>query len=80
MPSAFFKAGNDFYERAKQRRRVKMSYTATRYHQPNDEFDSRWRLDGAVADTRLILDCLLRVANSDEVPTWAPGDEFEKLR
>ncbi len=80
VPSAFFKAGSDFFENAVSRKRVKMSYTATRYHQPNDEFDERWRLDGAVADSRLILECMLRVANAQEAPTWAPGDEFEKLR
>ncbi len=80
VPAAYFKAGSDFLERAPQRRRVKASYTTVRYHQPNDEFDARWRLGGAVADARLILECLLNVANADEEPTWTAGDEFEKLR
>jgi Zn-dependent M28 family amino/carboxypeptidase len=80
VPSAFFKAGNDFFERRAAKRRVKNSYTAVRYHQPNDEFDDRWDLTGAVEDTRLILECLLRVADADDAPSWTPGDEFEKLR
>ena len=80
MPSAYFKAGNDFYERADGRRRLKRSYTATRYHQPDDEYDARFNLEGAVLDTRLCLECLLLVANAPDVPTWTPGDEFEKLR
>lgn len=80
VPSAFFKAGNDFYERGDVRRRVKLSYTGTHYHQPSDEFDSRWNLDGAVDDTRLILEALLRVDAADAAPRWAKGDEFEKLR
>ncbi len=80
VPSAYFKAGSDFVERRSAKRRVKASYTATRYHQPNDEFDDRWDLSGAVEDTRLILECLLRAADADEPPHWAPGDEFEKLR
>lgn len=80
VPAAFFKAGVDFLENAQGRRRVKASYTSTRYHQPNDQFDDRWNLDGAVEDTRLILECLLRVANTDATPTWTPGDEFEGRR
>jgi Zn-dependent M28 family amino/carboxypeptidase len=80
VPSAYFKAGIDFLERGDVRRRIKASYTATRYHQPDDEFDERWNLDGAVEDTRLLLECLLRVADADDAPAWTPGDEFEKLR
>ena len=80
VPAAYFKAGGDFVERRSAKRRVKASYTTVRYHQPNDEFDSRWDLTGAVDDTRLILECLLHTANADEAPAWAPGDEFEKAR
>lgn len=80
VPAAYFKAGHDFFENSEGRNRVKNAYTTVHYHQPSDEFDERWNLDGAVADTRLILECLLQCANSDTVPTWTPGDEFEKLR
>lgn len=80
VPSAYFKAGNDFLERARARRRVKGAYLTRYYHQPSDEYDSRWRLDGAAADLRLILECLVRAAEADRAPAWAPGDEFEKLR
>jgi Zn-dependent M28 family amino/carboxypeptidase len=80
VPSAYFKAGNDFLERGDVKRRVKLSYTAIRYHQPSDAFDARWNLEGAVEDTRLILECILRVADADAAPTWTPGDEFEKHR
>lgn len=80
VPAAYFKAGHDFYESSEGRNRVKNMYTSVHYHQPSDQFDERWNLDGAVADTRLILECLLHCANSDTVPTWTAGDEFEKLR
>ena len=80
VPAAYFKAGNDFLESGDKRRRVKRAYTTVHYHQPSDQFDARWNLDGAVADTRMILECLARVANGDDAPTWTPGDEFEKLR
>ncbi len=80
VPAAYFKAGSDFIKNREGKRRVKRSYTAVRYHQPNDEFDERWDLSGAVADSRLIMECLLEAANADAAPTWTKGDEFEKLR
>jgi len=80
VPAAYFKAGSDFLDRPEDRRRIKNTYTAVDYHQPSDEMSGFWNLHGAAADARLILECLLRVANADEPPTWTPGDEFEKLR
>ncbi len=80
IPSVYFKAGQDFLEDADVKRRVQLAYTATHYHQPSDEFDRRWRLDGAVEDARLMLDLLVRMANDATAPAWTPGDEFEKAR
>ncbi len=80
IPSAFFKAGSRFTEKNTGRTRIKRMYTTVHYHQPSDEFDDRWVLDGAVADMHFILECLVRTANSDAAPTWTPGDEFEKNR
>lgn len=80
VPSAYFKAGNDFYEKRETRRRAKLLYTSTKYHQPSDEYRAGWNLEGAVEDTRLILECMVRCANAPTEPTWTPGDEFEKLR
>ncbi len=80
VPAAYFKAGKDFLDRPEDRRRMKASYTATSYHKPSDEIAPWWRLDGAAADVRLLLACLLRCADADAAPTWTPGDEFAKLR
>src|SRR5690606_23720706 len=81
VPSAYFKAGSVFLEKADARRRIKALYTNTYYHQPSDEYDPvRWQMDGAVEDARLMLECLVRIADDPEPPCWAPGDEFEKLR
>ena len=46
----------------------------------SDQYETKWNLHGAVEDSRLILECLLKTANADEAPKWTPGDEFEKLR
>ena len=80
VPSAYFKAGGDFLENREGRQRLKASYTTVHYHQPSDQYDPRWLLDGAAADLRLIVECLVRCADADAPPRWTPGDEFEARR
>lgn len=82
VPAAYFKGGGDFVDeaRAANKRRAKASYTTVMYHQPNDEFNPQADLSGAIADLRLIDALLRRIADDDAMPTWTPGDEFEKLR
>ena len=80
VPSAYFKAGSDFLENPEGRRRLKASYTATHYHQPSDELDPRWNLDGAVADLQLTFECLVRCADAEVAPTWTADDEFAQRR
>lgn len=80
VPAAYFKAGKDFLDRPEDRKRMKASYTTVHYHQPTDEIAPWWNLDGAVSDLQILLECMLRVANDDAVPTWTPGDEFANVK
>lgn len=80
VPCAYFKAGSDFLEDGDKRRRIKQAYTTFHYHQPSDQFDERWKLEGAVDDLRLMLECLLRTCSDPQPPHWTAGDEFEKAR
>jgi len=50
------------------------------YHQPSDEYDPDWNLDGAIRDIRLLYRVGRRLAEKDELPAWNPGDEFEAAR
>jgi Zn-dependent M28 family amino/carboxypeptidase len=50
------------------------------YHQPSDEFDPTWNLDGAIEDARLLMHVGLEVAQRPQMPQWNPGDEFEAAR
>jgi hypothetical protein len=59
---------------------MKASYTTVHYHQPTDEIAAWWNLDGAVSDLQILLECMLRVANDDAVPTWTEGDEFANVK
>jgi hypothetical protein len=56
------------------------AYERTHYHQPSDELDPSWDLSGAVEDAQLLFVTGERVANSDALPAWKPGDEFAKRR
>ena len=55
-------------------------YTADRYHQPADEYDPSWNLEGMAQDGQLMLDLGRKLANSTEWPEWKAGSEFKLTR
>jgi Zn-dependent M28 family amino/carboxypeptidase len=55
-------------------------YDKNRYHQPSDEFDPKWDYGGMIEDAQLGFYTGLVVANTPQMPTWNPGDEFEAVR
>jgi Zn-dependent M28 family amino/carboxypeptidase len=61
-------------------REVIEEYTKVRYHQPSDQLDETWKLDGAVEDVQLMTTCALRIADGANMPAWKAGDEFEAAR
>lgn len=56
------------------------TYIENHYHQPSDEYNPDWNLEGAVMDLQLAFQVALKVANKEEMPQWTPGDEFEAIR
>ena len=54
-------------------------YIQKNYHQPSDEVGD-WDLSGAVEDIRLLYLVGYTVANSNDMPSWNKGDEFEGAR
>ncbi|HKA89992.1 MAG TPA: M28 family peptidase [Haliangiales bacterium] len=61
-------------------RELHEKFTRERYHQPSDQIDDRWNLDGAVEDVQLIAVTALRIADAPRMPEWRKGDEFEAAR
>ncbi len=55
-------------------------YTAERYHQPADEYDPSWNLEGMAQDGQLMLDLGRKLANSTTWPEWKAGSEFKLTR
>ncbi len=53
------------------------AYRDAHYHQVSDEIRDEWELSGMVRDLRIVFRTALRIADADEMPRWAPGNEFE---
>jgi Zn-dependent M28 family amino/carboxypeptidase len=78
VPALSFGGGQDYVGRpAGWGKAQQDAWVAQRYHQPSDEVDASWNLDGMVEDIQLVAAALLRVADRREPPRWTPGDEFE---
>ena len=81
VPAAYLKSGLDYvsHDRKWGRERIE-EFEKTRYHQPSDQMDGTWDLDGAIDDVRLLAVVGLRVAGAEKMPAWRAGDEFEAAR
>jgi Zn-dependent M28 family amino/carboxypeptidase len=53
-------------------------FTASRYHQPGDEYREDFDLRGAVQLSNVVLGFVRLVADSPDVPTWNPDAEFRR--
>ncbi len=81
VPAVFLDTGTDFLGHPAGWGKEQIEhYEAARYHQPSDEFDTSWNFDGMIEDARLGFEVGLEVANADAMPSWRPGDEFERVR
>ncbi|KRB50610.1 MAG: M28 family metallopeptidase [Pseudomonadota bacterium] len=56
------------------------AYNVDRYHQPADEYDPSWNLEGVAADGQLVLDLGRKLANTTSWPEWKAGSEFKLTR
>jgi Zn-dependent M28 family amino/carboxypeptidase len=81
VPAMYLKPGTDYVDRPPEWGREQQEhYTSVHYHQPSDEYSDSWDLSGLVEDALLGYWTGLAIANTDEMPQWNPGDEFEAAR
>lgn len=81
VPAIWFRSGTRFRGRPEGWGKEQFqNWIATHYHQPIDEVDAAWNLDGLVEDARLAFWLGSIVADRQDVPAWYPGDEFEDVR
>lgn len=59
---------------------IAQAYNEQRYHKPMDEYSDSWDLSGNVEDITALFEVGKEIAESDDWPTWYPGNEFEAIR
>jgi Zn-dependent M28 family amino/carboxypeptidase len=81
VPAIWFKSGVDFIgQEAGWGEKQYADWIQNKYHQPADEVEDSWIMDGLVEDAQLGFMLAAAVANADITPTWYAGDEFEATR
>ena len=81
VPAVYLDPGMDFVDRPPGWGKEQVDhFTDVNYHQPSDEYDPSWNLDGMISDAQLGFWVGLAIANADEMPSWNEGDEFEATR
>ena len=81
IPALYIDTGTDFIDRPPKWGTQQIeAFEANHYHQPSDEFDPGWNFEGMIEDARLGFLTGLTIGNSEQMPHWVPGDEFEAVR
>lgn len=82
IPALYTNTGIDNIEKgADYGRDVQREYTAKYYHKPSDEYDpSRWKIDGAVEDLKLLFNVGKKISMESTWPQWKPTSEFKVIR
>jgi len=80
-PAMYFGRSTDYIGKpADWGRQQEEQWTEHIYHQPSDEITSEWVFDGMIEDASIGFYAGWLIAQSDAMPTWNPGDEFEATR
>lgn len=74
IPALYLQAGRDYVEDLGF---DPAAFRLEHYHQVSDRIHPEWDLTGLERDMRVLYEVALRVANDDDQPRWAPGNEFE---
>jgi len=81
VPMLYIDGGEDFVNGGKAAGAAyQESYTANRYHGPDDEYDPKWDWSVARPDLELEYKIGRMIAVSTSWPNWVAGDEFRRIR
>jgi Zn-dependent M28 family amino/carboxypeptidase len=81
IPALFIENGIDDIAKGKEfGKKMQDEYNENNYHQPSDEFDSTWTLEGAINDLKILFKLGKRIAFEEKMPMWKPGSEFKAIR
>jgi Zn-dependent M28 family amino/carboxypeptidase len=82
IPALYTGTGIDHFEKGKEYgKQLQDEYVAKYYHKPSDEYDTtRWNLEGAVEDLKLLFNVGKRLSVETTWPQWKTGSEFKTIR
>ncbi|MBX2965780.1 MAG: M20/M25/M40 family metallo-hydrolase [Cyclobacteriaceae bacterium] len=82
IPALYTGTGIDHVEKgAEYGKQLQDDYVAKYYHKPSDEYDtSRWNLEGAVDDAKLLFNVGKKLSFETTWPQWKEGSEFKAVR
>ena len=81
VPAVSFSSGEDLVNGGRAAGEAwSKAYNTDRYHQPADEYDPSWNLQGIAQDGDLMTELGRQLANSTTWPSWKEGSEFKAVR
>lgn len=81
VPAIFTGSGIDVVGKGKEYgKKLEDDYTSKNYHQPSDNYDPNWTMEGGISDLKLLFLVGKRMAFSDKWPQWKSGSEFKNIR
>lgn len=80
VPAVYINTGRSFVGQPDGYWNEMQQRAGRNYHQPGDEFDPSWPMGGLVQQARVAFRLGYRLANSDVVLKWNPGEAFANAR
>ena len=80
VPALYAKGGNDLVDGGAAAGKLATDDYAKRYHQPSDEYNADWNLDGVVQDLEALYGVGRTLADGDQWPNWYEGNPFKAAR
>ena len=81
VPALYAKSGLDAVEGGEAHgNTISDEYNKNRYHQPKDEYDASWNLEGVMQDLYALYQLGSQLAGDDSWPNWKDGNEFKANR
>ena len=81
VPALFTESGADIEGKGvEEGKRLQDEYTEKYYHQPSDEYNASWKMEGSIADLQVFFQLGQQLASGHEWPQWKEGSEFKGIR
>jgi Zn-dependent M28 family amino/carboxypeptidase len=81
VPALFTESGVDIEGKGiEEGKRLQDEFTEKYYHQPSDEYNNSWKMEGAVADLDIFFRLGQQLASGHVWPGWKEGSEFKAIR